>query len=543
MSTTGSNTMVNDPQNPDFITEDHSLAEIKNDIMLQIRSGDDFPVTSAAVGIIGQLTCGQDVPVAELANAVLGDYGLTSKLLRLINSVYYLRFGEVTTISRAIILLGTDHLRDIALSVTLFDRLQVGASQEMIDVLCRAVYAAVMGRGMASATSHVNPEEAFICSLFHTLGEMLTAYYAPRTYAALSSTSGHADEPARTRASLLYLSLGKEIAQGWRFPARIVHSMDRPIIDAKQEDDIYRLCCISSGANDIARIMEEDLEPDKKREKIKSVLKTMHLPSLFVRSDGDETGPVTVEDVQKYCSLYGIAYHQSTIAQSLSEKSGNPQDTADTADETMGTVGHDTEQLDPSPEGAPLSRVDMAPEPPEPQDDPETVFVRGLHEVGDAFLEDCPLDDILTIIIETVFRGLKPFGLLRTLLLIRDTHRPVMEVRLALGDSLGHLKSWFAIPVATGSLDLFNTALSEQKNVFVNDTGAENGRQLIPDWLSAHVDGPVAIGVLPLYIKKITIGIIYLEGRQNLFKNLPQNYLNYLKLLHQQAVLALRQRN
>lgn len=77
----------------------------------------------------------------------------------------------------------------------------------------------------------------------------------------------------------------------------------------------------------------------------------------------------------------------------------------------------------------------------------------------------------------------------------------------------------------------------------MNNTNAGHGQQPIPEWLSAHVEGPVAIGVLPLYIKKITIGVIYLEGEQNLFRNVPQNYLNYLRLLHQQAVLALRQRS
>jgi HD-like signal output (HDOD) protein len=539
MSATSSNTMVNDIREPVFVAEDHSITEVRNDLLLQIRSGDDFPVTSAAINIIGQLTCEREVPVAELANAVLGDYGLTSKLLKLINSVYYLRFGEVTTVSRAIILLGTDHLRDIALSVTLFERLQIDASQEMINALCRAVYAAVVGRRIASATGYTNPEEAFICSLFHTLGEMLTAYYAPGIYAALSNASP-SDESKRMRASLLYLSLGKEIAQGWRFPARIVRCMERPTVEMKEDDDVYRLCCISVGANEVAHIVEEDLEPELLKKKLETALKKAHLPPPFIQS-GKVDISAPAEDVQKYCALYGITFERSAIARSLIPEPEEAEVAVNAPGEPLSTVSDDA-NICPSTEAEVSSFSDIALSETESQDDPETVFVRGLREVGDAFLEECPLDDILTIILETMYRGLKPFGLSRTLLVIRDTHRPVMEVRLALGDSLSHLKSWFSIPIKADSPDLFNVALSAQKNMFVSDSAAREAQQQVPGWLLEHTERPVAIGVLPLHIKKISIGMIYLEGEKDFFKTVPQNYLNYLNILHQQAVLAIRQR-
>lgn len=538
MPTSSSNTVVNDIPDPAFVAEERSIGEIKDELLLQIRSGNDFPVTSAAINLIGQLTSEREVPVAELANVVLGDYGLTSRLLKLINSVYYLRFGEVTTVSRAIILLGTDHLRDIALSVTLFERLQVNASQDIINVLCRAVYAAVVGRRIASETRYANPEEAFICSLFHTLGEMLTAYYAPKTYAALSNAS-HMDESARIRASLVYLSLGKEIAQGWRFPARIVQCMERPTVETKENGDVYRLGCISSGANEVAHIVEEDLEPEVRKRKIETALKKSHLPPSLIQS-GRVYVAASVEDVQNYCSLYGISFDLSAIAQSLNEEAEKTEEPAEAPDKSA--AANSTPASSPEA-GIPWS-CDSTSSGANTLDDPETVFVRGLREVSDAFLEECPLDDILTIILETMYRGLKPFGLSKTLLVIRDTRLPVMDVRLALGDSLVHLKSWFSIPLRANGSDVFNAALSEQKNLFISDSrpGAGETQPQIPKWLQEHIDGPVAIGVLPLYIKKISIGMIYLEGERDFFKKVPQNYLNYLKILHQQAVLAIRQR-
>lgn len=541
MPASSSNTMVHDIPNPAFFAEDRSITEIKHELLLRIRSGEEFPVTSAAISLIGQLTSEQEVPIGELANVVLGDYGLTSKLLKLINSVYYLRFGEVTTVSRAIVLLGTDHLRDIALSVTLFERLQIDASQDMVNLLCRAVYAAVIGRRMATRLGYGNPEEAFICALFHSLGEMLTAYYAPETYASLTSISTASEESTRTRASLLYISLGKEIAQGWRFPARIVLSMERPTVQMREQDNIYHLCCISSGANHVARIVEEDLDPEARKRKLERVLKSLHLsPSLVDASILDAGAPM--DEIHKYCSLYGISFDRSAIAQCLSkgvEKAKNADDLSKPFI-TTDITGYDATSPSPQTDRSAL----VASFGPDPQDDPETVFTKGLREVGDAFLEECPLDDILTIILETIYRGLKPFGLSRTLLMVRDTQRPLMEVRLALGDSLAHLKSWFSVPVQTGGSDIFNVALAGPKSIFVNDSIAEaaNGQAKIPQWLIDHGDGSMAIAALPLHIKRVSIGLIYLEGEKDFFNTVPQSYLNYLSILHQQAILAIRQR-
>lgn len=532
--------MAKDSQCPAFAAENYSIAEIRNELLLQIRSGEDFPVTSAAISLIGQLTSEQEVPIAELANVVLGDYGLTSKLLKLINSVYYLRFGEVTTVSRAIVLLGTDHLRDVALSFTVFERLQAEASQHVINLLCRAVYAAVVGRRIASQMGYANPEEAFICSLFHTLGEMLTAYYAPGAYAALSKGSTGSEESVGVRTSLLYLSLGKEIAQGWRFPTRIVRCMEKPTVRMSEHDDIYRLCCIASGANEVAHIVEKDLDPEDRKRKLERALKNVHLSTSLISENGDVTAPV--EDVRKYCSLYGITFERSAIARSLNQGREETEHAQGPFEGPVAKTARDALiDLLPNSDDSSLSARSSVPE---AQDNPEMVFTKGLREVGDAFLEECPLDDILTIILETMYRGLKPFGLRRTLLLIRDAQRPVMDVRLSLGDPLTSLKPWFSVPIAAGGSDVFNIALSEQRHLFVGDSAVRpaNGQALIPPWLVEHIDQPVAMGVLPLHIKKISIGLIYLEGERDFFTNVPQNYLNYLKILHQQAVLAIRQR-
>src|SRR5208337_5674269 len=78
-------------------------------ILARLQEHHDFPAMSNTVDVMNQFKSSEDVSVSEFANIILRDYGLTSKVLRLVNSVSYAQYGEVTTISRAIVLLGFEN--------------------------------------------------------------------------------------------------------------------------------------------------------------------------------------------------------------------------------------------------------------------------------------------------------------------------------------------------------------------------------------------------------------------------------------------------
>ncbi|MBF0559047.1 MAG: HDOD domain-containing protein, partial [Nitrospirae bacterium] len=76
----------------------------KNLVLKKLQEQSDFPAMSNTINNINQFKTAEDTSVSEFANIVLKDYALTSKVLKLVNSVSYSQFGEVTTVSRAIII-------------------------------------------------------------------------------------------------------------------------------------------------------------------------------------------------------------------------------------------------------------------------------------------------------------------------------------------------------------------------------------------------------------------------------------------------------
>ena len=505
----------------------------RNRVLDRIRKGEDFPATSAKVSLITRLTTASETSISELANIILTDFGLTTKILKLLNSVFYMRFGEVTTISRAIILLGLENLRNIALSLTLFDKLQKKNSDLLINLMAKAVYAGILGRKVANKVGYANSEESFICSLFHNLGEILIAYYSPEDVSQLEKSSledrhegSKSDERALSKT--IYQEIGMTIAKEWSLPDMIVYCMKRVhsaeiMTNPGPMDKLHYISAISSRITDIM-----ETTSDNKKTQIKCLIELYGKQFEKLSNAIDAIIPETNKEVIKYCDAYGLDFQKSALGDSLS--------------------GHTIKASPPEPESLSLT-YDLDAQAAHREEsggegvmNPETVFADGMKDITNAILDNYSHNDIFRIVIETMFRSMKFSGLEKTLLFIKDTKQPVMNLRLTFGDSMEALRTWFKIPVGNdGDIDIFNLAIEKQRALFIGDTSREDVKRLIPQWFYERLPRPLLLILLPIVVKGRPIGLVYLEGDPEYADSVSAAHLNYLRALHNQIMLAIRQ--
>ncbi len=139
------------------------------------RIGDqELPIFGHTANEIRELTLGEQTGVADLARAILRDPGMTAKLLRIANSVIFNTSGnQVTTVSRAIVLLGFDMVRQIALSVAFIDAFLRGSPRQRVQgEVARAIHAAVQARWLALQRHDGQSEEVFIAALLYRFGHL-----------------------------------------------------------------------------------------------------------------------------------------------------------------------------------------------------------------------------------------------------------------------------------------------------------------------------------------------------------------------------------
>ncbi|MBV7317132.1 HDOD domain-containing protein [Shewanella sp. NIFS-20-20] len=153
------------------------------DFWIKFLGEQELPALCSTVRNLELLADDDVSPLANLGRSVMHDNALTTRILRVANSVTYHKGGaQITTLSRAAVVLGFDVMRNICLTAKLLSTM---VDQELVDEvvykilltqMARSFQAAMIGRMMQQQHSEHVREEVFIASLLFHLGE--TAFWS-----------------------------------------------------------------------------------------------------------------------------------------------------------------------------------------------------------------------------------------------------------------------------------------------------------------------------------------------------------------------------
>jgi HD-like signal output (HDOD) protein len=138
----------------------------------------------AITAILGAMR-GEDEQEFNMTRTVLSDPVLTQKVLRLANSGMYSAFGQhVNTVSKAVLVLGTEAIGHLALGLKLIEELAASSTDTTIAhiEMEKAVLAGIVAQQIAYTAESRHGEEAVVCSMLHTLGRMMLTFYMPERW-------------------------------------------------------------------------------------------------------------------------------------------------------------------------------------------------------------------------------------------------------------------------------------------------------------------------------------------------------------------------
>ncbi|MCP4389987.1 MAG: protein kinase, partial [Gammaproteobacteria bacterium] len=190
-------------------------------LLRRMRHKKDFPAFSHTISVLNQASSSDTESLTTVSNTILKDYSLTNKVLRLVNSAYYNRGGgKISTISRAVIMLGINPVRSIATGLMLFEHMQdkLQASQ-LKENAVQALFSGLLANSLARTLNASNHEEAFLCALLQQLGKMLVSFYLhdeARAIDKLMLRQDCSESAAVTQVlGISYPSLGMSVAREW----------------------------------------------------------------------------------------------------------------------------------------------------------------------------------------------------------------------------------------------------------------------------------------------------------------------------------------
>jgi putative nucleotidyltransferase with HDIG domain len=183
-----------------------------------------LPTVSAAVREVVRSLGEDSVNTAELAHEIAMDHSLAIKVLRVANSAFYGLAREVGSIEEAVMVLGFNAIRSLALTVGLlgsFPTQETGAFDRK-KFWWHSMAVAVCSRSMAARWG-LDRELAFTAGLLHDIGRLALAVVEPDRLEEINARAASADLLDAEREVLGYdhAMLGAELAKRWNFPEAI----------------------------------------------------------------------------------------------------------------------------------------------------------------------------------------------------------------------------------------------------------------------------------------------------------------------------------
>lgn len=196
----------------------------KQELLDKVLNCQRLPSLPAIAIEVIELCRRQDINIQHIAKTISNDPALATKILKTVNSSFYGLSQTVSTISHALVMLGLNSVKTLALGFSLLDtfRDQTGREIERTGFWQRCLYGAVSARTIAQQANRVETEEAFLGGLLKDLGMMAMLQAMPRRYGAL--VRENAKDPAnlwkveRKTFGIDHAQVGAKLGEQYKLP-------------------------------------------------------------------------------------------------------------------------------------------------------------------------------------------------------------------------------------------------------------------------------------------------------------------------------------
>ena len=225
--------------------------KLLNKILLSPRLPSLPAIAIEVINLVQQ----RDVNIKQIAQTIQHDPALTSKILKTVNSSFYGQAHSVGTISHALVVLGLNSVKTLALGFSLVSSLAQPSEGGFnhFQFWKRSLYGAVAARCLAKQVGLVQQEEAFLGGLLQDMGLLGMLETIGDEYLFILNDVGNDHAMLKQREQLAFdldhAELGGILADKWKLPPILANSIrfhDDP--DSAPKDILPAVRCVALGS-------------------------------------------------------------------------------------------------------------------------------------------------------------------------------------------------------------------------------------------------------------------------------------------------------
>jgi HD-like signal output (HDOD) protein/signal transduction histidine kinase len=197
-----------------------------------------------------------EINLQTIARIVDKDAAISAKLLQMVNSAFIGARRAFTNVEQAVVYLGGDTVRNLAISISVqqvFRRVESNGLLSIDRFWHHSYQNALLARNIAVATDYPDPSEAYLAGLLHDIGKLLLWMAFPGKYAPLllKGVRCHNSRLAFLEEEKLHVnhcSAGAWLCEQWRLPTLLADALryhHHPLEEVEQALPLTRIACLA----------------------------------------------------------------------------------------------------------------------------------------------------------------------------------------------------------------------------------------------------------------------------------------------------------
>jgi putative nucleotidyltransferase with HDIG domain len=214
-----------------------------------------MPAFPKSVQRILELTRDVNSTPKDLVEVIDKDPVVTVKILKVVNSAYYSLPKQITSIGHAVVYLGFNTIKNLALSIAAIGMLPKD-NESGFDVqqyLLHSLSVAGIAKSLAGRCQ-ADAMDCFIAGLLHDFGKVVFAQYMPQEFKiALNESQAHGvslHAALQKSIGADHVVVGAMLVEQWRFAPSLIETIRHQHISNLKDTDM--IACVF-GANQISK--------------------------------------------------------------------------------------------------------------------------------------------------------------------------------------------------------------------------------------------------------------------------------------------------
>ncbi|UZE97148.1 HDOD domain-containing protein [Alkalimarinus alittae] len=124
----------------------------------------------------------------QVSDIISRDAAISARVISLANSSFYSRGGNINSLERALLVLGTETIKTVVITASVqqfFSGFNTTHTQYLKHFWRRSLSCALLAKALATLTSYQQPEQAYLTGLLHNIGELVLETNYPDQYSQL----------------------------------------------------------------------------------------------------------------------------------------------------------------------------------------------------------------------------------------------------------------------------------------------------------------------------------------------------------------------